>query len=430
MRRCSLVCRAARCYVHILRRNGKLSQTGGPAFDPFEPGFVASPYEQYARLREADPVHWSELLGGWVLTRHEDVNALLRDPTMSVELDNATATPAVERQRRRQAMSRRPSDTLVLRDDPDHQRLRRLMQRPFGARPVEGLRALVAAEVEAAMADLAPGGRMDVVGDFAYPLPVAVFNGMLGLPDEDAPRVRTWIAAVARMLDPVIDDAEHARCSALMDEMYDYVGDQIEAKRRHPADDVLTALVEAEEDGDRLSRSELIAQVATLYVAGHEPTMSLIGTGLLALMQRPDQLARLRAEPTLLPNAIQELARYDGPNQFVRRIAREPRRVGGRDIAAGDVLYLAVGAANRDPERWDDPDEVRVDRPDADRHLQFGGGVHHCLGTHLARLQAEVALGALVALDDLAPAGEPVWSERMVIRGLQRLDVTFRPRAA
>ena len=170
-----------------------------------------------------------------------------------------------------------------------------------------------------------------------------------------------------------------------------------------------------------------MAQVVTLYVAGHEPTMSLIGTGLLALMRRPEQLARLRDEPTLLPNAVHELARHDGPNQFVRRIALAPRQVGGRDIAAGDVLYLAVGAANRDPERWDDPDAVRIDRPDASQHVQFGGGVHHCLGTHLARLQAEVALGALVSLDGLAPAGEPTWSERMVIRGLQHLPVTYDP---
>jgi cytochrome P450 len=400
---------------------------GEVAFDPFESGFVASPYEQYARLRAHDPVHWSALLEGWVLTRYDDVVALLRDPAMSVELDRATATPAVELTRARQRATGRPTQTLVLRDDPDHQRLRRLLQRPFGARPVEGLRALVTDRVAAALAAVAPLGAMDVVGDFAYPLPVAVFNEMLGLPDEDAPRVRAWIAAVARMLDPVIDDAEHARCVVLMDEMYEYLDGQVEAKRRRPADDVLTALVEAEEGGDRLSRDELVAQVVTLYVAGHEPTMSLIGTGLLALMRRPEQLALLRDEPALLPNAVHELARYDGPNQFVRRIALAPRRVGGRDVAAGDVLYLAVGAANRDPERWDDPDAVRVDRPDASQHLQFGGGIHHCLGSHLARLQAEVALGALVSLDGLAPAGEPTWSERMVIRGLQHLPVTYDP---
>jgi cytochrome P450 len=398
------------------------------AFDPGEPGFVASPYEQYRRLREHDPVHWSELLEGWVLTRHDDVVAVLRDPSVSVELDNARATGVVDLQRRRQARSGRSSDTVVLRDDPDHARLRRLLQRPFGPRPVETLRAMVTARVDAAMAELGPRGAMDVVGDFAYPLPVAVFNEMLGLPDEDAPRVREWIWAVARLLDPVVDDDEHARCQALMDEMYEYLIVEIERKRRSPADDVLTALVLAEDGGDRLSRDELVAQVVTLYVAGHEPTMSLIGTGLLALLRQPEQLALLRARPELMPNAVNELLRYDGPNQFVRRIARQPIALDSRVIAGGDMVYACVGAANRDPERWDGPDAVRIDRADAAHHVQFGAGIHHCLGAHMARLQAEVALGALVfRLDDLALAGEPAWSERMVIRGLQRLPVTYRP---
>jgi cytochrome P450 len=233
------------------------------------------------------------------------------------------------------------------------------------------------------------------------------------------------------MLDPVLDDDEHARCQVLMGEMYDYLDGQIEAKRAAPADDVLTALVQAEDDGDRLTRDELVAQVVTLYVAGHEPTMSLIGNGLLALLRQPDQLALLRDRPDLLANAVNELLRYDGPNQFVRRIAVQPLTLGDRSIAPGDVIYAGVGAANRDPARWPEADRVQVDRHDAAHHVQFGSGVHHCLGAHLARLQAEVALGALVfGLDDVALAGEPLWSERMVIRGLQSLPVTYRPARA
>jgi cytochrome P450 len=404
---------------------------GVVAFDPFEPGFVESPYGQYDRLRAHDPVHWSGLLQGWVLTRHDDVVALLRDPDISVELDNARASGIVDQQRERQARTGRSSDTVVLRDDPDHNRLRKLLQRPFGPRPVEAMRAMVTERVDGAIADLVGRGGMDVIGDFAYPLPVAVFNEMLGLPDEDAPQVRTWIAAVARILDPVIDDDEHARCNALMNEMYDYLDSQIEAKRRAPADDVLTALVQAEDDGDRLTRDELVAQVVTLYVAGHEPTMSLIGNGLLALLRHPAQLALLRSRPDLLPNAVNELLRYDGPNQFVRRIAVQPYMIADTTIAPGDVIYAAVGAANRDPARWDDAGAVHVDRPDAAHHVQFGSGIHHCLGAHLARLQAEVALGALLfRLDDVALAGEPQWSERMVIRGLQYLPITYRAAAA
>jgi cytochrome P450 len=401
------------------------------AFDPFEPGFVESPYGQYARLRAQDPVHWSDLLQGWVLTRHDDVVALLRDPDISVELDNARSSSVVDQQRERQARTGRTSETLVLRDDPDHNRLRKLLQRPFGPRPVEALRVMVTGRVDSAMEDLVERGGMDVIGDFAYPLPVAVFNEMLGLPEEDAPLVRTWIAAVARNLDPVIDDEEHARCTALTNEMYDYLDAQIEAKRRAPADDVLTALVQAEEDGDRLTRDELVGQVVTLYVAGHEPTMSLIGNGLLALLRHPAQLALVRSRPDLLPNAVNELLRYDGPNQFVRRITVRPYTIDDTTIAPGDVIYAGVGAANRDPARWDDPDAVHVDRHDASHHVQFGSGIHHCLGAHLARLQAEVALGALLfRLEDVALAGDPRWSERMVIRGLQFLPITYRAAAA
>ena len=399
----------------------------GVAFDPFEPGFVDSPYEQYARLRDADPVHWSGMLQGWVLTRHDDVASLLRDPTVSSDLDNASPTTVVSRQRERQARGGRRSDTLVLRDDPDHNRLRKLLQRPFGPRPVEGLRRMVSARVDAAIAELAPQGAMDVIADFAYPLPVAVFCEQLGLPDEDTPRVREWIRAVARMLDPVLADDEYDRCNQLMNELYGYLEGQVEAKRRAPANDVLTQLVHAEDDGDTLTRDELVAQLVTLYVAGHEPTTALVGNGLLALLRQPEQLELLRARPDLLPNAVHELLRYDGPNQFVRRIAAVPITFGTVRIAPGDVIYLGIGAANRDPDRWTDPDRVRVDREDAARHLQFGAGIHMCLGSHLARLQAEVMLGALVhRLDDVALAGEPVWSDRMVLRGLRHLPIAYR----
>lgn len=407
---------------------------GSVAFDPFEPGFVEWPYDQYARLREQDPVHWSELLEGWVVTRFEDVHTLLRDPAISVDLDKASPTALVELQRERGRRSGREALSVVLLDDPDHNRLRRLLQRPFGPRPVERLRAMVSERVDAAMATLIPRGtqsvgRMDVIGDFAYPLPVGVFCEMLGIPDEASPRFRAWTMAVARALDPVIDDDEHARCMALMDEMYAYLEDQVEAKRASPADDVMTELVQAEDSGDRLNREELVAQLVTLYVAGHEPTTALVGNGLLALLRQPDQLALLRERPELLPNAVHELLRLDGPNQFVRRIVVDHRTIGDREIAPGDVLYLCVGAANHDPARWPDPDRVHVDRADAPHHLQFGSGIHACLGANLARLQAEVALAALVGrLGEIELAGDPVWSDRMVLRGLQSLPITFQSR--
>ena len=406
--------------------------TAAVAFDPLEPGFLTSPYEQYARLRTHDPVHWSELLEGWVVTRYDDVAALLRDPTTStsVEIENANPTRLVVGERDRMREANREAHTLVLRDDPDHNRLRKLLQRPFGPRQIEGLRQMVRERVDAALAELAPRGAMDVVDDFAYPLPVGVFCEMFGIPDEDSPKVREWIGAVARNLDPVLSREERDHTQQLIDELYEYLDGQIDLKRAHPADDVMTQLVQPDADGDVLSRDELVAQIVTIYVAGHEPTTSLIGTGLLALLRQPEQLALLQARPELLPNAIHELLRYDGPNQFVRRIALREMTLGERTIAVGDVLYVCVAAANRDPERWGDPDVVRIDRSDAAHHLQFGAGIHTCVGTHLARLQAEIALGALVTgLDDLTLAADPVWSDRMVLRGLRSLGVAFSPRA-
>jgi cytochrome P450 len=402
------------------------------AFDPLEPGFLASPYEQYARLRAHDPVHWSELLEGWVVTRYDDVTALLRDPTSStsVEIANANPTRLVASERDRMREANREAHTLVLRDDPDHNRLRKLLQRPFGPRQIDGLRRMVHERVDAALAELAPRGAIDVIDDFAYPLPVGVFCEMFGIPDEDSPKVREWIGAVARNLDPVLSRAERDHTQQLIDELYAYLDVQIDLKRAHPADDVLSQLVQPDADGDALSRDELVAQIVTIYVAGHEPTTSLIGTGLLALLRQPEQLALLRVRSELLPNAIHELLRYDGPNQFVRRIALREMTLGERTVSPGDVLYVCIGAANRDPARWGDPDVVRIDRSDAAHHLQFGAGIHTCVGTHLARMQAEVALGALITgLDDLRLAADPVWSDRMVLRGLRSLGVAFSARA-
>jgi cytochrome P450 len=398
------------------------------AFDPFETGYVQSPYDQYARLRAEDPVHWSDLLEGWVLTRYDDVAYVLREPTISVELDNAKPTAFVDAERTRMAGSGRKTDTLVLRDDPDHARLRRLMQQPFGIRAIDALRDMVRVRVDAALDQLVDRGAMDVIADFAYPLPVAIFCEMLGIPDEDSPRFRDWTSAVARNLDPVISEDERIECLRQLGDMERYLEEQVEAKRQQPADDIMTELVQAEEAGDRLSRDELVAQLVTLYVAGHEPTTALIGTGLRALIAQPEQLERLEAEPALWPNAVNEFLRWDGPNQFVRRIATEPIERGTQTMQPGHIIYCCVGAANRDPERWgDDVDDVRVDRPDAAHHLQFGMGAHSCLGAHLARLQAELALRALTSrLSHIAIAGSPVWSERMVLRGLQHLPISYQ----
>ena len=414
-----------------------MSAPAAPAtFNPLEEGFVEWPYDQYRRLRAEDPVHHSELLQGWVVTRYADVDAVLRDPSVSSVIDNAEPTPATLAEIQRRDGTARGGRTLVLLDDPDHARLRKLIAPPFRLRSVERLRELVQdrvrARVDALVAEHGAGTpvELDLIGEFAYPLPVEIFCQMLGIPEEDHPGFRYWVNCIARNLDPVMDPAERDELTAATDDMYAFLEDLVAAKRGREDDDVLSDLLRAAEDG--LTHEELLAQIMTLYVAGHEPTAGLVGNGMRALFDFPDQWAGLRADRSRLHNALSELLRYDGPNQFVRRIALRDMTFatpsGPVTIPAHSVIYASPGSANRDEARWGPTvDDVDISREDAGAHLQFGAGVHACLGSHLARLQAEEMFTAIVErFEDIEPAGEPVWSTRMVIRGLNRLPVRAR----
>lgn len=399
-------------------------------FNPFDPAFIASPYGQYEALRDHDPVQYSELLCGWLVTRYDDVSALLRDPTISSSVHNATPTPVTQIELERLAEQPRAARTVVMMDDPDHARTRRLMAKPFRSSAIEALRTMVTERMHGALDRLAERlgtgpVTFDLVEDFAYPLPVEIFSEMLGVPAEDNPQFRYWTQCVAKSVDPVMDASERDVCIAGLDAMYAYLAEQAEAKRVHPSDDLMSHLVHAEIDGERLSQEDLMSQLVTLYMAGHEPTAALIGNGTLALTRHPEQLAALRADRSLLPNAISELLRYDGPNQFTRRITTRPTSLSGVELPAGAVVYAGLASANRDARFWgDDAGAVRVARPDAGKHLQFGAGAHACLGSHLARLQAEVAFTAILdRLHGLEVVGEPVFAARMFLRGLTSLPV-------
>lgn len=410
-------------------------RAGDPtAFDPFDPGFVASPYGQYAILRDEAPVHWSELLQGWIVTRFDDVSAILREPTMSSDIDKATPTAITEMEIEGLQDHGKASQTIVHLDDPDHGRVRRLMAEPFRVREVSKLASLIDQRVTDALDRLHDERgdaetELDLIGDLAYPLPVEVFSEWLGMPEEANPQFRYWTSWVARSRDPMSLEERDELYDAL-GSMYVYLEERAEEKRQNPTDDLLSYLVHAEDDGERMTHDELMSQLVTLYMAGHEPTAGLVGNGMLALLGQPDQLARLRAEPDLIRNAVSELLRFDGPNQFVRRITTQPIVVGETTLPAGAVVFPGLASANRDPRRWGPTaDRVVVDREDAQQHLQFGSGVHACLGSHLARLQAEHFLAAILArLDGVELAGEPVWSTRMFIRGLSSLPVRCRVR--
>jgi cytochrome P450 len=271
-------------------------------------------------------------------------------------------------------------------------------------------------------------GEMDVIADLAFPLPFAVISEMLGMPQADSLQLREWSHTLVTSLEPLTTPDEIPKMMSASDNMVAHVEAAIEWKRREPADDLLSAMIAAEEEGDRLSTDELRDQVVLLFIAGHETTVNLIGNGTLALLRNPQQLALLRTQPELIGNAIEELLRYDSPVQFTRRIALQPLEIDGHDIEPGSFIFTILGAANHDPEHFGpDADSLDLTRRDAPHHISFGGGVHHCLGAVLARAEARIAIGSIVPrFPELARAtDEPAWNGRMVLRGLDALPVTL-----
>jgi cytochrome P450 len=401
--------------------------TGEPViFNPFEAGFFDDPYRQYAALREHDPVHRSPL-EVWVLFRYDDIVGVLRDPSLSVQIDNAAPT-ARTRMFAEQAPGdvERGSHAILNIDPPDHTRLRRLVSKAFTPKMVQELRPRIRELVDDALDAMAARGQADLIGDLAFPLPFTVISEMLGMPDGNRDEVRGWSHTLTKTLDPILSPEEIEASLAAANKMMAHIEDVLAWKREHPADDLLSGLLAAEDEGDRLSQVELLDQVILLYIAGHETTVNLIGNATLALLRHPDQLAQLRSDPELDAGAVEELLRYDSPVQFSRRITTADLDVGGTTIPAGTFTLTCLGSANHDDARWGSTaDELDITRPDANQHMSFGNGIHHCLGSSLARTEAQVAIGALVRrFPDLELAGEPERNGRVVLRGLESLPVT------
>ena len=404
-------------------------------FNPFEPGFFDQPYEQYARVRAADPVHLSAI-DNWMLFGYDDCFTLLRDPHLSVEDGKAQAiNPDGGRDRFAELRAAYPDIEpgppprgILNIDPPDHTRIRKLMSKVFTPKRVSELRPKIQQLVDDALDAVAPAGEMDVIADLAFPLPFTVISEMLGMPDADRDLLRDWSHTVVKTLDPILTVEEGRDAMIAGQHLDEHCAAAIEWKRANPGDDLLTELIHAEEDGHSLSAEELQDQVSLLFVAGHETTVNLIGNGSLALLRNRDQLDLLRRDPSLDVNAVDELLRYDSPVQFSRRIVLQDHRIGDIEIEAGRFVMTCLGSANHDPSVFgEDADELNLRRANPGRHLSFGSGVHHCLGASLARLEAQVALGTLVRrFDALELATDaPAWNNRIVLRGLDSLPVTF-----
>ena len=395
---------------------------GEVTFNPLDPEVVADPYPTYHRLRKEAPVYHSPL-GFWVLTRYDDVVSALRDPRLIKEPLAAfvaarmgTPVPAM-------------GVSMLDRDPPDHTRLRSLVSKAFTPRVVEGLRPKIQHIVDGLLAKVEANGSMDLIEEFAYPLPVSVICQMLGVPVEDSDRFRGWSLDIARGLDGILlppDSPIRGRSIESRRALGAYFRELIAERRAAPRADLLSSLIAVEEAGDTLNEEELLATCILLLIAGHETTVNLIGNGTLALLRHPDQLRRLREDPSLIGTAVEELLRFDGPVQRTARIPDADVTFGGTTIGKGELVMPFIGAADRDPAQFPDPDRLDIGRTD-NRHIAFGWGIHFCLGAPLARVEGQIAINTLLQrFPKLALATErPEYRQSLTLRGLTSLPVTF-----
>lgn len=394
-------------------------------FNPFEPGYFADPSVQLNALREQDAVHLMEFTGGYMVTGYHDAFRLLRDRSIGSTSENATSTPSIDAERA--AVAQDPAGPNMLRvDGEDHTRMRRLVAQAFTPRAIEQWRVRATELTEELLDVFEERGGGDALHDFALPLPATVISDMLGVPKADLEKLRGWSHAMAKTLDAVNTEDEQRRSVDAAIAMDSYLREVYDAKAADPADDIFSALIAAEHDGDRLTKNEVISNIRLLYVAGHETTTNLIGNGLVELFRHPDQLEMVRAGDSDDTNLVEEVLRFNSPVQMTRRIPDHDVEVAGTTIPAGSVILLCAVSANRDPRKFGPTaDEFDITRADANDQLSFGGGAHFCLGAALARLEGAIAIPRIIRrFPELALTAEPEFEPRVVLRGVARLDVT------
>ncbi|WP_242882215.1 cytochrome P450 [Actinomadura litoris] len=396
------------------------------AYDPWSPDFVANPYPVFEWLRDERPVFFHEPSGQWVISRYEDVNALLRDRRLGRTYLHIAGHEEFGQEPETEFL--RPFWDLVRAgmldmEPPTHTRLRRLVSKAFTARMVEGLRPTIQRLSGELAESLAAKGGGDLLAEVAEPLPVNVIAEMLGVPVSDRHLLRPWSADICGMyeLNPPVEVQRTAVRAAA--EFSDYLRELARSRRNEPRDDLISALAQVVDGGDRLTEDELIGTCVLLLNAGHEATVNTTGNGWWALFRHPGELERLRADASLVPTAIEELLRYDTPAPMFERWVLEDITVAGIDIPRGAEVALQFASANRDPETFADPDRLDLGR-DPNPHITFGLGIHYCLGAPLARIELAESYGALLRLaPDLRLTDEPKWKSGFVLRGLEALYV-------
>jgi cytochrome P450 len=404
-----------------------------PVFDPYDPLWASDPLPLYADLRERAPIHRNDL-GFWVVARHADCLAVLRDRRASSDSLNVAVermpegfrTPIAEDDPMAAAMvEMRP---FLFRDPPDHTRLRGLVSKAFTPKVVEALRDRTQQVVDELLDAAVEAGQVDLVEEFAYPLPVRIICDMLGVPVEDQDRFKAWSHALARGLDPdfLLSDEVIAERGEAVVQFAQYFFELLAERKKRPGEDLLSRLVQAEDGGTVLSEPELLSTCILLLVAGHETTVNLISGGTLALLRHPDQCELFRTDPGVTRSGVEEMLRYVSPVQLTGRALTEDLRLGEVEFEAGDFAMLLLASGNHDPEQFEDPERFDLTR-NPNNHLGFGFGIHHCLGAPLARMEAQVALTALVrrapnlalTVDDVA------YKTNVVLRGMTALPVAM-----
>jgi cytochrome P450 len=406
-----------------------VEQPQAVSFNPFLPGYTDNPYPHFAELRDGNPIEQNEL-GFWALWRYAEAAEVLR-AKLSVQDDKVIHVGPMadvwEKAYAERGIEAGVVSMLDL-DPPDHTRLRKLVSKAFTPRTIEELTPAVEKLVDDALDAIDEAGSVNLIDALAFPLPFTVISLMLGMPDTDTDTLRDLSGTAVRSLEPVPDEATVGSIVDANIGLINLASEAIAWKRKNPADDLLTALINAEDGGDVLSEEELVAQVILLYVAGHETTVNLIGNGTLALLREPEQMTLWRDRPDLDENAVEEMLRFDSPVQMSRRVTIEDYPVDGIVIPKGSFVIASLASANHDEAQFGpDAGELRVDRANARQQISFGAGVHHCLGAALARLEGRVAVSRLIRrFPDIHLAGEPQWNGRINLRGLAELPVATR----
>ena len=379
----------------------------GVAYDFTSEEVKTDPYPTYRRLRTLDPVHRMRTIDAWALTRYRDVEAMLRDHARFANADRVFVETI--------------SMSLLELDPPAHTRLRLLVSKAFTPRAVVRLHGRIQQITDELLDAVAGTQRFDLVSALGYPLPVTVIAEMLGVRPRDLDLFKGWSNVLALSVNALLTPDEVRAIKRAADDAYAYFETIIDERRRQPRDDLVSALLAAEEEGDRLTREEMLAVMLLILVAGNETTRNLIGNGMLALLRNPAELRRLREDPGLLDSAVEELLRYDSPVQLDDRTVREDVEIGGKSIRAGKRVVAIIGAANRDPEVFDDPETLDIGRGDKS-HLAFGRGIHYCLGAALAVLEARIAFASLLdRFPSIRLAAKPRYRDNVVLRGLDEL---------